>query len=237
LFAFLIRHNPEPVLNYFATHPHQLDLLLSNLRYSSISSLVAQLLTSEDRTKAYKHEELKRKIVKFVVSDLLEKVEDWETFDGAMVLVEEILNTTKQSYYEYFEDFKRAANQLVDREVMQRFLDIILDRNEPSFRNAALFLELLFARINSEGEDNSYYHQGEEAEPSMNFQIEIFFENMSALLELVAHIEGFQNLTKISYLCFLEELLQCARTRKYPFSLCEPAFAELLVPSGLPRTV
>jgi hypothetical protein len=30
-----------------------------------------------------------------------------------MVLVEEILNTTKQFYYEFFEDFKRAANILV----------------------------------------------------------------------------------------------------------------------------
>jgi hypothetical protein len=113
--------------------------------------------------------------VRFLVNDLFDKIEDWEAFDGIMVLVEEILNTTKQSYYEFFEDFKRAANLLVDKDVMQRFLDIILERHEPSFRDASFFLEILFCRINNEGEDNRYYTGGEETEPSMNFQIEVFF--------------------------------------------------------------
>lgn len=45
-------------------------------------------------------------------------IEDEDYFDGLMVLIEEIINTTKQSYYEYFEDFKRVANLLVTREVM-----------------------------------------------------------------------------------------------------------------------
>ena len=38
-----------------------------------------------------------------------------------MVLIEEILNTTKQSYYEYFEDFKRVSNLLVSKRVMKDF--------------------------------------------------------------------------------------------------------------------
>lgn len=36
------------------------------------------------------------------MGELVDKAEDWEAFDGAMVLVEDILNTTKQAYYEYF---------------------------------------------------------------------------------------------------------------------------------------
>ena len=56
LYAFFIRYNAEPVLNFFSVNPNQLDLLLNNLRYYSVSSLVAQLLTCEDRTKVYKHE-------------------------------------------------------------------------------------------------------------------------------------------------------------------------------------
>lgn len=167
--------------------------------------------------------------MEYVVESLFERAEDWDSFDGVMALVEEVFNTTKQSYYEYFEDFKRISNLLVSQEVMQRFLDIILDRHEPSFRNASAFLELLFARINSEGEDNSYYHRGEETEPSMNFQVEVFFENMPAIIELVAHIENFQSLTKISYLSFLEGLFKCAKVRKYRFTLCQPAFIGLLV--------
>jgi hypothetical protein len=102
LFGFLIRHNSEPVLAYFSARPDKLDLLLGNLRYCSVSTLVGQLLTSEDRTKCYRHETLKWRVVEFVVGELVEKAEDWEAFDGTMVLVEDILNTTKQAYYEYF---------------------------------------------------------------------------------------------------------------------------------------
>lgn len=139
-------------------------------------------------------------------------------------MVEEIFNTTKQSYCEYAEDFKRAANQLVSQDVMQRFLDLILERNEPSFRSASLFLELLFTRINSERDDNSYYHREEEVEPSMNFQVDVFFENMPALIDLVVHIDNFHSLTKISYLCFLEGLFKCSKLKRYSFSLRQPAF-------------
>jgi hypothetical protein len=60
---------------------------------------------------------------------------------------------------------------------------------------------------------------------------------MPALFDLVAHIESFQSLAKISYLSFLEGLFKCACTRGIPFSLCQPAFIELLVNAVLSRTV
>lgn len=100
---------------------------------------------------------------------MFRRIEDEDFFDGVMILVEEILNTTKQSYYEYFEDFKRVSNLLVSKETMARFLELIVGQQEKSFRSACRFLEFLFGRINSEREDNSYYHRGEETEPSMNF--------------------------------------------------------------------
>jgi hypothetical protein len=52
---------------------------------------------------------------------------------------------------------------------------------------------------------------------------------MPALIELVAHIDSFSNLTKISYVSFLDGLLKCAKLKKRSFSLCQPAFIELLV--------
>ena len=53
---------------------------------------------------------------------MFRRIEDEDFFDGVMVLIEEILNTTKQSYYEYFEDFKRVSNLLVSKDIMNRFL-------------------------------------------------------------------------------------------------------------------
>lgn len=74
---------------------------------------------------------------------------------------------------------------------MKSFLDLILALNEKPFRSASKFLEFLFGRINSEREDNSYYHRGEETEPSMNFEVEIFFEQIPVLVGLVPRIEAF----------------------------------------------
>ena len=51
MYSFFIRHEPIPVLAYFESHPEILDLLLKNIQYSSISTLIAQLLTSEDKNK------------------------------------------------------------------------------------------------------------------------------------------------------------------------------------------
>jgi hypothetical protein len=63
IYSFLIRHNSLPVLQYFQEHNASLQLLLTNLRYSSVSSLVAQLLTSEDKSRQYVYEGLKRSII------------------------------------------------------------------------------------------------------------------------------------------------------------------------------
>lgn len=86
------------------------------------------------------HEGLKKRIIEYTIEEMFNKIEDEDFFDGVMILIEEILNTTKQSYYEYFEDFKRVSNLLVSKEVMSRFLDIILANNEKSFRSASKFL-------------------------------------------------------------------------------------------------
>jgi hypothetical protein len=102
IYSFLIRHNPLPVLQYFQDHPDALQLLLVNLQYSSVSSLVAQLLTSEDKSRTYVFEGLKRRIIEYAIDEMFRRIEDEDFFDGVMILVEEILNTTKQSYYEYF---------------------------------------------------------------------------------------------------------------------------------------
>ena len=61
-------------------------------------------------------------------------------FDGVMILIEELINTTKQSYYEYFDDFKRISKLLISKDIMKRFCDILLLKNEKSFRNVSKFL-------------------------------------------------------------------------------------------------
>lgn len=55
MYSFFIRHEPIPVLAYFNSHPETLNLFLKNIQYSSISTLLAQLLTSEDKNKQYKY--------------------------------------------------------------------------------------------------------------------------------------------------------------------------------------
>ena len=63
---------------------------------------MAQLLTSEDKSRTYCHEGFKREIVEFVINEMFAQLGDETYYDGLMVLLEEIINTTKQSYYEYF---------------------------------------------------------------------------------------------------------------------------------------
>jgi hypothetical protein len=64
--------------------------------------MVAQLLTSEDKSRTYAFEGLKCSIILFTIEEIFRKMDDEDFFEGVMILVEEILNTTKQSYYEYF---------------------------------------------------------------------------------------------------------------------------------------
>jgi hypothetical protein len=118
-------------------------------------------------------------------------MEDDDYFDGLMVLVEEIINTTKQSYYEYFEDFKRVANLLVTREVMQKLIDVLMLKQQPSFRNASKFMEYLVLRINTEREDNNYYNRGEEVDPSMTFEVDVFYQKVEQLVAIIPDIDAF----------------------------------------------
>lgn len=57
-----------------------------------------------------------------------------------MVFLEEVLNTAKQSYYEYFEDFKRVSNHLVSDPVLSRFHAQLAKLKERSFSNSSRFL-------------------------------------------------------------------------------------------------
>lgn len=79
-----------------------LELLFKNIKYSSVSTLLGQLLTSEDKKKEYKFEGLKKLILERVIEEVFQKMTDVCFFDGALVFLDEILNVTKQSYYEYF---------------------------------------------------------------------------------------------------------------------------------------
>jgi hypothetical protein len=40
--------------------------------------------------------------------------------------MEEIIDINKQSYYKYFEDFKKAANLLETRGIMQQLIKVLL---------------------------------------------------------------------------------------------------------------
>lgn len=51
-------------------------------------------------------------------------------------------------------------------------------------------MEYLFTRINSEAEDNNYYHK-EATEPSMNFEIDIFYQNVVKIVQIVPEIQPF----------------------------------------------
>jgi hypothetical protein len=130
-------------------------------------------------------------VVQFIVKEVFSHIEDEDYFDGLMVLIEEIINTTKQSYYEYFEDFKRVANLLVTREVMGQMIEVLLLKQEQSFRNASKFMEYLVQRINNEREDNNYYNRGEEIEPSMTFEVEVFYQKIEQLVAIIPSIDAF----------------------------------------------
>jgi hypothetical protein len=112
-------------------------------------------------------------------------------FDGAIVFLDEILNATKQSYFEYFEDFKRISNYLVSSEVMGRFYECLCKLEEPIFCNASRFLEILFTRMNSENEDSRYYQKEEETESTMTFEIDVFLKNIPQLMGLTTKMQNF----------------------------------------------
>jgi hypothetical protein len=88
MYSFLIRHESIPVLVYFDTHRDMLELLFKSIRYSSVSTLLAQLLTSEDKKKEYKFESLKKMILERVVEEIFQKMADPSFFDGAIVFLD-----------------------------------------------------------------------------------------------------------------------------------------------------
>ena len=67
-----------------------------------------------------------------------------------MSTIEEIFNSTKQSYYEYFEDFKRCADILVEEKTLLKFMEFLSSEDQVEFSNAISYLELVLKRINSE---------------------------------------------------------------------------------------
>ena len=65
------------------------------------------------------------------------------------MLLEEVFNSSKQTYYEYFEDFKRIVNVLTSAETIAKFHGILSETSETSFLNPTKYLQLVFRRINS----------------------------------------------------------------------------------------
>jgi hypothetical protein len=88
--------------------------LVDKVQYYSIGYVVSLVLSSEDRSGEYKYEGLKGVLFGNVFEYGLSNVGNSERFDGFLLFVEEVLNLTKQNYYEYFDDFKRCANMLVN---------------------------------------------------------------------------------------------------------------------------
>ena len=67
-----------------------------------------------------------------------------------LAVVEEIRNTTKQTYYEYFEDFKRCANILVSHQMLSKFYECVKSGEGSPFVNSVAYLEMVLRRINTE---------------------------------------------------------------------------------------
>lgn len=102
--------------------------------------ILSQMLTCEDKTKEYAFESLKQSLLTHALQQLLDNIDDEFYFDGSFVFFEEVLNTTKQSYYEYFEDFKRVANMLVTKELLAKFRALLDPKRPHALRNSSRFL-------------------------------------------------------------------------------------------------
>lgn len=120
---------------------------------------------------------------------MINKISEQSIFDGVITLVEQVLNNTKQSYYEYFEDFKRCADILVSEEVLQRVLDLLqksCEAEEPLdliiFKNATTYLHMIAKRINADNDDTDYYENTDKKQPTMNFQIDFMYKRMDELI-------------------------------------------------------
>ena len=54
-----------------------------------------------------------------------------------------------RSGYEYFEDFKRCANVLVEEKVLKRLYEEMIKKDPKSFKNCVTYLHMITKRINS----------------------------------------------------------------------------------------
>jgi hypothetical protein len=73
--------------------------LVGKIHHYSIGSILALVLSCEDRSGEYKYEGLKAELFTKIFEYGLSNVGVEEKFDGFLALVEEILNLTKQNYY------------------------------------------------------------------------------------------------------------------------------------------
>ena len=114
-----------------------------------------------------------------------ENISNSEVFEGILIVIEEIMNITKQSYYEFFEDFKRCANVLVSEATLRKLFAFILESEGSSFTNALSYLEMVLKRINTEKEEaeNDYY-RNEDTGPTMQFEHKFIFNEIDALLSI-----------------------------------------------------
>ena len=76
-----------------------------------------------------------------------------------MYMMEEILNTTKSSYYEHFDDFKRCANFLIRQDSLRKFYSFLGKNVSDGFFGAVAYLDLVVRRVNADNEDHDYYRQ------------------------------------------------------------------------------
>lgn len=120
---------------------------------------------------------------------MIEKMGEQNIFDGVITLVEQVLNNTKQSYYEYFEDFKRCADVLVSEKVLQKVFNLLqesCEAKQPSdliiFKNATTYLHMIAKRINADSDDTDYYETNDKKQPTMTFQIDFLYKKIDELI-------------------------------------------------------
>lgn len=154
------------------------------MNHYSIGNMIALLVSCEDRSGEYRHEGVKQQLFKQILEYGFTNIENSSNFDGFLATVEEIMNSTKQFYYEYFEDFKRCVSILVSEETLKKFVEK-LDKNEISFKNSSSYLDIVLKRINSESEEQDYYRDQESSSQGMKFEHEFLFQQLNFFLNLL----------------------------------------------------
>jgi hypothetical protein len=183
LYSSVLRREGNLFLEFLRDCPEYRGLLVSNICHYSIANMLSVVLSSEDKTGEYKFEQLKQGVFSDILEFGLRNVADCERFEGFLTVFEEILSSAKQSYYEYFEDFKRCANIFVSQSTLAKFYSF-LDADETSFGNSAAYLELVVKRVNSEFEEQET-HATEKPEPSIKFEHTFLYISLDHLISLL----------------------------------------------------